>query len=496
MNKHNLLIKKLKKQFLSINDSIESSFNKLKYLKVNFKKTKLSKNNKVFLASATVVILTLSYFLIPTLYNKELIQTQIKNHVLKKYNIEVKFNNKIKYGLLPSPHFVAKDLSIIRENKEIGISKNFRASIAINNFLKINEVHIKDLIFDKTDFNIKKNDFPFFLKLLDTEPNENKIIIKNSNIFYKSENDEVLFINKVYRSEFFYDSNRLQNVLSSKNKIFNVPYKLRIENNKFDKKFSTKFTSKKIRLDIENEFNYDQEIKSGLLDILFVNKNTSLKYQIKPNSINFDSKNTKNSYKGMIEIKPFYLIADLNYEGLSTKNLFDDQSLFVDLIKSEIFNNKNLNANLRFNLKDVTNIAELNDLFLNLNIKEGIIDLSNSTLMWKEDVKILLDECFLNYDGSQINLDGKITLEFKDLNNFYKSFQIKKNSRKNIKKVELYFVYDFNQNNMSFSNARVDGKPNLDIEKFFDRFNDNEVRTFNKVRFKNFISSFFRIYSG
>ena len=55
--------------------------------------------------------------------------------------------------------------------------------------------------------------------------------------------------------------------------------------------------------------------------------------------------------------------------------------------------------------------------------------------MWKEDVKILLDECFLNYDGSQINLDGKITLEFNDLNNFYKSFQIKKIYRKNIKEV-------------------------------------------------------------
>ena len=69
-------------------------------------------------------------------------------------------------------------------------------------------------------------------------------------------------------------------------------------------------------------------------------------------------------------IKPFYFTANLNYEGLSTKNLFDDQSLFVDLIKSEIFNNQNLNANLRFNLKDITNIAELNDLFLDFNIKE------------------------------------------------------------------------------------------------------------------------------
>ena len=496
MNKHNLLIKKVKKQILSINDSIESSFNKLKYFKNNFKKTKLSKNNKVFLASAIAVILTLSYFLIPTLYNKDLIQTQIKNHIIKKYDIEIKFNDKIKYGLLPTPHFVSRNLSIIRKNKEIGISKNFKTFIGFNNFLNMNEIQIKDLTFNKTDFNIQKNDFSFFFKLLKTEPNENKIIIKNSNIFYKSDNDEVLFINRIFNGEFYYDSNRLQNVLSSKNKIFNVPYKLKIENDKFNKKFFTKFTSKKIRLDIENEFNYDQEIKSGILDILFVNKNTSLNYQFKPNSINFDSKDTKNNYKGKIEIKPFYFTANLNYEGLSTKNLFDDQSLFVDLIKSEIFNNQNLNANLKFNLKDITNIAELNDLFLNLNVKEGIINLSDSSLMWKEDVKILLDESFLNYDGTQINLDGKITLEFKNLNNFYKSFQIKKNIRKKIKKVELYFVYDFNQNNMSFSNARIDGKPNLNIEKFFDNFNDSEVRTFNRVRFKNFVSSFFKIYSG
>ena len=91
MNKHNLLIKKVKKQILSINDSIESSFNKLKYFKNNFKKTKLSKNNKVFLASAIAVILTLSYFLIPTLYNKDLMQTQIKNHIIKKYDTNYEF---------------------------------------------------------------------------------------------------------------------------------------------------------------------------------------------------------------------------------------------------------------------------------------------------------------------------------------------------------------------------------------------------------------------
>ena len=43
---------------------------------------------------------------------------------------------------------------------------------------------------------------------------------------------------------------------------------------KFYKKFYVKFNSKKIRLMIENETNYEDLSKTGLLDILFINKNT------------------------------------------------------------------------------------------------------------------------------------------------------------------------------------------------------------------------------
>ena len=41
MNKHNLLIKKIKQRFLSINDLIESYFNKLKFLKKILEKLNL-----------------------------------------------------------------------------------------------------------------------------------------------------------------------------------------------------------------------------------------------------------------------------------------------------------------------------------------------------------------------------------------------------------------------------------------------------------------------
>ena len=39
-----------------------------------------------------------------------------------------------------------------------------------------------------------------------TPPNDNKIVIKNSNIFFQNENDELLFLNKIKNSKFYYDS--------------------------------------------------------------------------------------------------------------------------------------------------------------------------------------------------------------------------------------------------------------------------------------------------
>ena len=105
MSKHNSLIKKVKKQIVSINDSLESYFNKIRYFRLNYKKILSNKENRVFIGFLILVIFSLSYLSIPSFYNKELIQTLIKNQISKNYNINIKFNEKINYGLLPKPHF-------------------------------------------------------------------------------------------------------------------------------------------------------------------------------------------------------------------------------------------------------------------------------------------------------------------------------------------------------------------------------------------------------
>lgn len=495
MSKHNPLIKKVKKQFLSFNDLIENYFNNIKYFKLNYKKILLNKDNRVFLGFSIAVILTLTYLLIPTFYNKDLIQSQIKSKILKNYNINIKFNEKINYGLLPRPHFSAKNLSILSGEKEIGVTKNLKIFIGMGQFFSAKKIDMKNLLFYKTDFNIYFEDINFFKKLLQTAPNENKILFKKSNIFFRDSNDEVLFINKIYNNKFYYDSNKLQNVVTAKNEVFNVPFKLVVKNDKFNQKILSEFVSKKIRLKIDHEINYDKKIKDGLFDILFVNKGTTINYKLKEDSINFYSKENKNYYEGSIDFKPFHISANFNYEGLSTKNLFEEDSIFIDLINSQIFNNENLSAKLNLNVKDITNISELNNLKLNISIEEGKINFSDSTVMWKNDLKATFSESYLTTEGG-ISLLGTILFSFDNLDNFYSSFQIKKKDRKNIKQMEIDYVYDFSTKNISFDNPRINNSQNIKLDEFLNTFNYKKDRSFNKITFKNFVSNFFEAYAG
>ena len=96
-----------------------------------------------------MLFLHFTYFLIPTFYDKDLIQSQIKNQILKKYNINIKFNDEINYSLLPKPHFFTKNLSINREmKKKLEIVNHFKIFISIfGNFFSFNEIEIKDLNF-------------------------------------------------------------------------------------------------------------------------------------------------------------------------------------------------------------------------------------------------------------------------------------------------------------------------------------------------------------
>ena len=495
MRKENLSFKKIGKQILSINKYIESFFNKLSSFILNIKKFAYSNNNRVFFAIITIVILTIAYFLIPTTYNKSLIQEEIENQILKKYQINVKFNNKINYGLFPSPYFVSKNLTVFNNDKKIADIKNLKIFIKFDNFFKINQIEIKDLILNKADFNIKKDDLDFFIKLLKIEANRDKFIIKNSNIFFKNKNDEVLFLNQIKDGSFYFDFKNLENVFKSQNKIFNIPYELKIENDKLNKEFLTVFNANKLKLKFENIINYNNKNLDGLFKINFKNKNNLLNYKIKKNSLNYFLKDSNKSYEGLVQFKPFYFESNFIYQSLTFNDLFKN-SFFTEIIKSQILNNYNLNAKINFNVKKIYDLDRFSDLFLKLKIEEGALNLADSKITWKDNLILSFDEGLFNYEKNGINFNGRMIINIKDKNDFYKFFQINKKYRKNLKKIEFDFNYDFTEKKITFDNLKIDNKSNQKLEKFISNYNSNNKKFFNKITFKSFVNKIFVVYFG
>jgi len=152
--------------------------------------------------------------------------------ILNIYGIEIRFNEKVSYGLLPKPFFYTKNLDIIHQDKILGTSEYAKFYISLNNFFSFKKLNIKDVIFEDTEFNINANNINFFKKTLNKSKQLDEFFFKKTKFFYKDENDELLFLSKADNLKFFYDDkNNLQKVKSSF-EIFNIPFKLDIFDNK------------------------------------------------------------------------------------------------------------------------------------------------------------------------------------------------------------------------------------------------------------------------
>ena len=495
MNKDNILAKKLKKQFLSINNSIESFFNQIKPLIFKIKKSKFDPNNKNFLLFGIVIVVVFTFFSIPSFYDKNIIQEKVKEQILEKYDVQVNFNEAISFSLLPKPHFISRDFSILKDDQEIAKIKKFKIYISNEKYFSFNDIIIRDLIFDKGEFNLNKKNFNFFKKLLVTDPNKETVILKNSKIFFKDLAGDTLFILKIDEGEFFYDYNKLKNILISKNEIFNLPFSLEVKNEYFNKKLVTNFNFNKIRLNIKNQINYKEKKKYGKISIGIINKGTKFNYEYDEKSLIYKSEDA-NFYKGKIEFKPFYFSGDFNYRNLNLKNLMNNKFIIMEFLRSEILNNQNLNIDLNLNVDNILNTDRLNNLLLKIGVVEGYINLSKSSIKWDDDLKIKLNESYLDINENEINLIGKLVFEFEKIKNFYSFFQVKKENRKDIKTIEIDFLYNLSDNNFNFDNPKINNENNMGLEKLIEKFNKKENRFFNKITFKNFINEFLKAYAG
>jgi hypothetical protein len=298
--------------------------------------------------------------------------------------------------------------------------------------------------------------------------------------------------------DLFFDTKKKLIFLIGQGEIFNIPYQIDIKNNIEEKKLYLKVLSKIIQTSFENNFNYSKDQKIGKVKLNFDKKTFSSEYELKKDSFKFYNNIDQEKYKfnGIIDFKPFYLSAEFNLKEINFENILRENSFVLELLKSEILNNENINLDIGFKINNLEQKNDFKNLDIKLKIEEGLIYLRGSKLNWLNAVQMELIESAIYIDQNNIGINGSIKIDISDLDEVYSYFQTGNKFRTKFSNIFLDFNYDFNKKQITFENILIDEASDQNVSNFFDDFNKKNQLIENKVYFKKLMNDFFKIYAG
>ena len=246
---------------------------------------------------------------------------------------------------------------------------------------------MKDLIFENANFNLNKKNYNFFIKLLKKSFKEKNLTIKNSNIFFRNSEDEVLFINKILKMKYYYNQKELKNIFIPIMKSLTYLFLWKHFNKDKNKNFS-KINLNLMKLKIDNVLTFSEEKKNGKFEFILNKLKRTTEYEINKNSINFHLydklDDTNLNYKGKFNFKPFYASLDGDVDEINLNYLFGSNAIIAQLLKTEIFNNKNIDFKLNISSDNVYNNINFKNINLKSKIQDGLIDTDNTKFEWRD----------------------------------------------------------------------------------------------------------------
>ena len=496
MNNPKFIASFFKKFSKFINNLLDKNLNKLNNDNIKY----LLINNKIFLSIVALIILFLSYLSLPNIHNKEEVASEIKKNLKNKLNLEFNFQEDLDYKFLPRPHFTANNSSIYFQEDKITEIKKLKVYITLENLFSLKNIKLNHVILEEGNFNLNNENYNFFYNLLDGNFNDFKFEILKSNVFYRSLENEVLFINNIKNAKYYFDPKEIKNMLYAENEIFNTPFSLEVINHKDETKLYTKLDLDFAKLQIENILNYKDDIKSGAATILFNTDKSLINYKTNKNFFEFNYSNELESkkflYNGKFNFKPFYSSIEGDAEEINVSYLFGTNAIVAELLKTEILNNKNLDFKLNINASKIKNNRNFTNLFLKSKIQEGLIDIDNTKLEWKDSSLIKLTDTLIFVRDGKLILDGKSKIKITNVKNIYKFLLTPKNFRKKIETIDFNFSYSFNDNAIILSDIMIDGKYNQKVNERLNNiyFRDNDLQ--NKIYFKNMMNDAIAAYAG
>ena len=469
-------------------------------------KFKISTFNKFLIPFIGILFFYIFYLLLPLLYDKGWVKDNIETKLLSEFKIDLSSFKDISYRILPAPHYLIKDskilLNSLKNPESIADVKNFKIFISQKNLFNKEKMTIKNITINEANFFLLRSSFKILNNSNNNKFSNKKIEIKKSNIFFKDNLEEIIAIVKINRAILFFEDKELLNLFNLKGNVFTIPFTLEVKNtNDLIKKKEINFNAKSLNLNIFNESVVEQNNQViGKNIISFLNSTISTQYEVDDKFITFISNSSringsKIKYNGELSINPFDLNLNIILNDYKISQLFKHNSIFTELLKSELFFNENITLNTSLIIKSNTKNQIFHKAEIYFTIKNGKINLDNTKFINNDIGLLKLDNSNVFYENNKLVLNTDLLLDIKDSNRLFSFLNTSKKSRKEIRNISINLNYDFLSNVIQFNNIKIN---NSDMEGQFlniiDGFKDNSSN--NLIKSRKLFNELFDVYDG
>ena len=201
-------------------------------------------------------------------------------------------------------------------------------------------------------------------------------------------------------------------------------------------------------------------------------------------------------YYGKFNFKPFYASLEGDAAEINLSYIFGTNAIISELLKTEIFNNKNIDFKLNINADSVYDNSNFRNINLRSKIQDGLIDTDKTRFEWRDFAKFELLESLIFVRDGELVLDGKLKININNYNEIYKFLLTPKNYRNEINQIDLNFTYNFDQKIAELKDIKVDNKIDLNVNKILNNVILKKDNLQNKIYFKNLLNDAIKSYAG
>ena len=431
------------------------------------------------------LISTISFLLIPKLFDYKKKDEIIKNYLIKKYDLEIIGYGKIEFNIFPMPNLTIKNVKSKIADKIIDLKVE-----NINIFLKLNNLYNYEN-FDAKKVTLETNKILLDVKKIDKFINyvkkiENKLAIKNLNLTLLKDKELFLEIQNTNFYNYGHRKDHFNGIIFEKN------FKAFLEDrNNLNFKLLETGIEANIKFKKENLNSIQGTTKIKIANSLFKFDFIFNEKRLLIRNSNFRNQDLSMSLDSNIIYSPFF-------KSSSTINIIDfDKDLIGKLKLEKIYSYreilKKLNSEMNINYENKKFFKNIIDnYYFNLNLTYGRIFFSNKFVIAGGEIECSGDIVIID-QYPRLNFSCNLGLE--DKKKFLKKFNINQKIENDTLNLISEGSLNIINNKINFKVISIDNKnySNEDDLEYFKikfeeiLFDEDFLGIFNKDKIKNFL---------